>query len=310
LALTHHCIVKLAADRAGIVDFSNYALLGDDIVINHDKVAKEYLGLMEALGVGINMSKSIVSTQLCEFAKLLVNPTADVSPIGAGSLLMTCRKASNIGSLIVELHLKSLLTNSNAVFNLLTTFPLNPKAKKEVWFCILWTYLGICNHYYSAYVEGSYEQATSTYGSGFHVFNGFSEELYSVLRMHLYNPVLDAIQEAKAEEKFFWNNFYRLKAVKGLSTGLFQSLGLLMSPSVYLYGLAFLRATETSITRFIEYVDHDWNPKDPSATLKYSQFPGISVRGWNRKQAKKYGQFVVKLGKAYNELMIRSRSRY
>jgi hypothetical protein len=254
------------------------------------------------------MSKSIVSTQLCEFAKLLVAPTLDVSPIGAGSILMLCRKTSSIGSLLVELHLKSLLTNSNAVYNLLVTFPFSKK--NELWFSILWTYLGICNHYYSAYTEGSYEQTVNTYGSGFHIFNGYGEELYSVLRMHLYNPVLDTIRECKVEEKFFWNNFYKLRATKGLSNGLFQSLGILFSPSLYLYGLAFLRATQSSITRYYEYVDLPWNPKDPTSLLSYSNFPGISVRGWNRRQAKRYGQFVVKLAREYHELMIRSRSRY
>lgn len=310
LALTHHCIVKLAADRAGECNFTNYCLLGDDIVINHDKVANEYLGLMKALGVGINMSKSIVSNQLCEFAKLLVTPQGEISPIGAGSLLLVTRKDSNIGSLLVEMHLKSYLTNSNAVYNYIKSFSSITKVKKHWNFSVLWTYLGICNHYYSAHTEGSFERTVNTNSSGFHIFNGLGEELYSCLRMHLYNPVIDTIRECKAEEAFFWKNFYKLRANRRMSNGLLNTLGIFLSPGLYLYGLAFLRATERSKISAREYLNLDWNPKAPEQVLKYSNFPGISVRGWNRRQSRKYGQFVIKLAREYDELMSRSRSRY
>jgi hypothetical protein len=68
LALTHHLIVKESALRAGIANFSAYALLGDDIVIRNSAVAKEYLSLMSDLGVSINLSKSVISLDFAEFA--------------------------------------------------------------------------------------------------------------------------------------------------------------------------------------------------------------------------------------------------
>jgi hypothetical protein len=68
LALTHHLIVKESALRAGIAGFKDYALLGDDIVIKNDKVAQQYLSLMNALGVSINLSKSVISKDFAEFA--------------------------------------------------------------------------------------------------------------------------------------------------------------------------------------------------------------------------------------------------
>jgi hypothetical protein len=55
LALTHHIVVLLAAKLAGVKNFTSYALLGDDIVINHDVVAENYVHLMSTLGVSINM---------------------------------------------------------------------------------------------------------------------------------------------------------------------------------------------------------------------------------------------------------------
>jgi len=50
--------------------FSLYAVLGDDIVIADRAVATQYLKIMEELGVGINLSKSLMSnSKTIEFAK-------------------------------------------------------------------------------------------------------------------------------------------------------------------------------------------------------------------------------------------------
>lgn len=69
LAVTHHCLVRVAALRVGIRNFEAYAVLGDDVVIYHDSVAKAYASLMSDLGVGINMGKSVISKDFAEFAK-------------------------------------------------------------------------------------------------------------------------------------------------------------------------------------------------------------------------------------------------
>lgn len=83
LAVTHHFIVQLAAFRALTKDvesgwkqgmwFKDYMILGDDIVILDDAVAGEYLRIMDRLGVDINLSKSIISSNgSFEFAKQFV----------------------------------------------------------------------------------------------------------------------------------------------------------------------------------------------------------------------------------------------
>jgi hypothetical protein len=69
LALTHHVIVKLASLRVGIKDFKDYSVLGDDIIICNDDVSSAYLSIMETLGVSINLSKSVISSDIAEFAK-------------------------------------------------------------------------------------------------------------------------------------------------------------------------------------------------------------------------------------------------
>lgn len=70
LAITHHFIVQLAAYRAGHRGwFTGYMVLGDDVVIFHKGVASQYLLIMKDLGVGINLTKSVQSTDCFEFAK-------------------------------------------------------------------------------------------------------------------------------------------------------------------------------------------------------------------------------------------------
>jgi len=56
-------------------------VLGDDIVIFNRAVAAEYLAVMEDLGVGINLVKSVVSTDAFEFAKRFYAKGVNLSPV-------------------------------------------------------------------------------------------------------------------------------------------------------------------------------------------------------------------------------------
>jgi hypothetical protein len=67
--LSHHVMVRIAAMKVGNPYFTNYALLGDDIVIGDANVAREYLAIMKSLGVDISESKSHTSDRMFEFAK-------------------------------------------------------------------------------------------------------------------------------------------------------------------------------------------------------------------------------------------------
>jgi hypothetical protein len=49
--------------------FNKYIILGDDIVINNDKVARKYIQIMTKLGVDISKQKTHVSKNTYEFAK-------------------------------------------------------------------------------------------------------------------------------------------------------------------------------------------------------------------------------------------------
>jgi hypothetical protein len=69
LALIHYVIVRILAQRVGLLNFSDYCILGDDVVIRNSAVADEYYNLMKSLGVSINLSKSVNSYEFAEFAK-------------------------------------------------------------------------------------------------------------------------------------------------------------------------------------------------------------------------------------------------
>lgn len=86
LALTHHAIVQFSALQVGVIRpkewFRGYAVLGDDIVIANEAVAAKYLKIMDELGVGVGLAKSLISkTMSLEFAKRTFIRGNDCSPV-------------------------------------------------------------------------------------------------------------------------------------------------------------------------------------------------------------------------------------
>jgi len=81
-----------------------YALLGDDIVIADEAVAKSYHFVMtEHLGLDINLSKSLVSRSgIMEFAKRLVSPTEEFTPLGPGNIMSCLRNPSTLPSIFLD----------------------------------------------------------------------------------------------------------------------------------------------------------------------------------------------------------------
>jgi len=67
--LTHHLVVHWCAYLSGINNFKDYIILGDDIVIKNDKVARLYKIWIKNLGVDLSEAKTHVSVDTYEFAK-------------------------------------------------------------------------------------------------------------------------------------------------------------------------------------------------------------------------------------------------
>jgi hypothetical protein len=85
LALVHHFLVYVAARRAGVSypgkPFWDYLVLGDDLDLGDELVAKEYLDLTTSLGIPVNVLKSIISNQgAINFANRFMIGSTDLSP--------------------------------------------------------------------------------------------------------------------------------------------------------------------------------------------------------------------------------------
>jgi hypothetical protein len=69
MSLQHHAIVHYCALQAGVSPSGKYVVLGDDIVICDDLIAKQYQTVIKELGVQISPQKTHISKDICEFAK-------------------------------------------------------------------------------------------------------------------------------------------------------------------------------------------------------------------------------------------------
>lgn len=106
LALTHHMVVQ-CTDRH---PFSEYAILGDDVVIKGKANADSYLSIMKTLGVDISLPKSMISVEFMEFAKRMINICGeDFSILGPGLILSVIKNRSLSGLLVTESFLKGFV---------------------------------------------------------------------------------------------------------------------------------------------------------------------------------------------------------
>lgn len=144
MALTHHFIVQVAAYQC-LPDkgwFTDYALLGDDIVIANEFVAERYLSLMSGvLGVEINLFKSLKSDiGVMEFAKRLVSPTEEFTPVGPKNVLLSIKNKSDIASLFLDMKNKGYSLSHNSI---LCHFQQVPFVKnKKLLMDLFWTIVG------------------------------------------------------------------------------------------------------------------------------------------------------------------------
>jgi len=304
LALTHHSIVKLAALECGMNDFRDYAILGDDIVIKHDAVADRYLILMDMLGVKINPSKSVVSKDICEFAKRLVTPTHDISPIGPGAILAIMRKPALIGAFFHELTAKSLVTTSETVLSLLKDLPVN---NGEAIYTALWTCFGV-----KGLLRNSARQLEAqalswiTYGRSIDPFL-FQYALHNGIRTAVIVRARRAIIAAKSAEIHFYMYSWRTLATRGLYQGLFESLALFVSPGFWIYLESLIRQSVNS-----ERFENECHAVQQShagtlTLLELSPIVGLDLR-WDTEAGKELNAFIrdstKEIWRTYDEMQV------
>jgi len=83
MALTNHALVRLAASRRGLDKFSEYMIVGDDIVIFDNVVAIEFAGLLSEIGVKTSTSDSIApkSGSPLEICKRIFRGGIELTPL-------------------------------------------------------------------------------------------------------------------------------------------------------------------------------------------------------------------------------------
>jgi hypothetical protein len=97
MALTHHIIVQVAAHRAGYSQFfTDYCLLGDDIRIDVDKVAEQYILLLQQLDMPISMPKTHSSSEGFEFAKRWFISGEEITGFSVSGLLSVYKSYSQL----------------------------------------------------------------------------------------------------------------------------------------------------------------------------------------------------------------------
>lgn len=106
LALAHHAIVQYCAHLEGIQGwFEGYGIVGDDVVILDDAVARRYLAVVTGWGVSISMSKSLVSSiGTFEFCKRLLGPNGDLSGIPIGLIYQAFKSPGDSATLFAHVH--------------------------------------------------------------------------------------------------------------------------------------------------------------------------------------------------------------
>jgi hypothetical protein len=113
LAVTHHWIMQYCSWKLG--NFTSweerYEILGDDIVIFDEALAKAYCKMITSLGMKINMTKSLRSkTAVFEFAKRLSRGLSDLTPVSLKQLVGASSMASRVSDAVRYIR-SGIITN-------------------------------------------------------------------------------------------------------------------------------------------------------------------------------------------------------
>lgn len=101
--LCHHLVVRVAGHNVyKHSNFSQYMILGDDLVIFDDRVATEYVRLIGVLGVEISWNKSLDSTDSYEFAKRLFIRGVEVSGLPWDQLFRVNNPLTVLGGFLAD----------------------------------------------------------------------------------------------------------------------------------------------------------------------------------------------------------------
>jgi hypothetical protein len=324
LAITHHIITRLASTEAGISNFGDYCVLGDDFVIRNDKVSDLYLIIMKSLGVDINLDKSVISDKFSEFAKRLKGPNINITPIGPGLILRFIRDKFYIGSLISESIKLNWFRNIDDVLNpILERFP----KKGNILTLTLW----ICSGAGGAFAQrlnGTDHPLTDRmipiyFGrhinpDNINILNG----LISSIGLAFTKQIRWDLQAQKKQLMLEIDNLYNFKLSNHFvsrltSTMILESLLLAFSPGFYHYLTSISRSYDELEQKFdkLNRGFSDWESISELIRMD-SSLNFVSLDWSNRSAVKKVGEKCTTLVKLmqkeydiHNPPMIRGNKR-
>lgn len=294
LALTHHVIIRISAIKAGLSpDFSEYCVLGDDVVIANDFVATEYLKIMSILGVEISLGKSIVSPVFTEFAKKLLGPQLNISPIGPGLLLNTIRYRYYIVPLICDL-LESGVSSIKYVSTHIQSLPTRYRKYEGILPMALFIY------------NLRFIKSLNPRDGDFYRYQALNVSIWASLKYLLtemeskwQGDLKELIRSAKFS---FSEGLFISQSRLGLPS-LSEAMIFIISPGVYYLIISYLKNIDDLIRNYFEFsffsksVYRDWN-KDWIAVveriLNYLDSSNIVNTNWDEKEAVKEHLRIVK----------------
>lgn len=299
LAVTHHVIVQIAATRAGLLNFKHYCVLGDDIVINNDVVAKNYVDLMSTLGVSINQSKSVVSYDIVEFAKRWLTPFGEITALGPGNVLNCTRNPAALGSLLYESHSKGYIDTTGQLLNLLPTLPKYFERHVALAVNAMFGLTG-CFHPHSQLDTQvlswcAYGPLSDPMVMRYSFYNGLLEVLIKELR--------DNLSANSVKQEKFLKDSLRITGVRSKTLRFIELTSLLLNPGFYLYLQSFVK-TEIEIKDELSFLFTSRAGSWDDIRLIAERTPRIvpATLNWgtanNRRAAKDFAIFYRKLDHA------------
>jgi hypothetical protein len=291
LALSHHVIVQLAALRSGWTSwFPHYALLGDDIVIADEDVARHYQTIMMVLGVEINLGKSIISkVGLIEFAKRWATGLhGEISAFPPGLLLGVLRSPFILPMVILYLVNHNWLHFPSQVIGVFESLRPVLRIRPKLMTLILATLLGP-----SGLLKWDQSHLTVYADKWFSMITGGLQgsAVDYVIRacMHLVTEYgAETKDRAHREMEYFIQNWMNIPILYGkypIVAGILSIPLVLASPGFYVYVLSLWKSVNAGLSASLNLAGLTGAAMPSPESIKFEllDIESLASISWKRK---------------------------
>jgi hypothetical protein len=238
---------------------------------------------METLGVSINLSKSIISKDIAEFAKKWKGHNVSFTPIGPGLILRSVRERKFIGMLLAEAWRLNLISIP-ALLDILQ----NPYGKKfpfKDFGLYLWSVVGIGSWLSKSQVEA---YAITWAFSSIADKTLYQHTLWRSLLTISSDNIDNNLNKLKEEYTYFIRNWLKVYASRSWPFRLLELALKLIGPGFWIYVFSYERAL-SEMTNAKPLEKFKYGTWEEIQELAQSDFvPSISSIDWrSREQVKK-----------------------